>query len=331
MKRLNQFEIFRFIGAIVVLMFHTARETTFFGKLPVILQNGPAWVYFYLLLSGFILTYSFYNNEKFNIKKFYTSRLAKLYPLYFISLLMICIFTGFKGKEKMIIHLFLLQDWVFPKALDYNAAAWYLSALTFLYLLFPILLKLYKKSEKTMIIFSIIILIYGYYIHILFLPLINNEIMHQLFNYFPLVHIGSFMMGISLCRISMKLKKRKVYSYLAIIYIIFLTYFMNNIPTGLPYIGNYITATFIPLIIFLSNDTGFFSKVLDNKLFIFLGSISYSIYIFHIPVQNGFSKFFPELNSGYFIFYLILVIIWSIIMTFSNRKISLIFKGKQTI
>ena len=51
MKRLNQFEIFRFIGAIVVLMFHTARETTFFSKLPVILQNGPAWVHFYLLLS----------------------------------------------------------------------------------------------------------------------------------------------------------------------------------------------------------------------------------------------------------------------------------------
>ena len=100
MKRLNQFEIFRFIGAVIVLMFHTARKTTFFGKLPVILQDGPAWVHFYLLLSGFILTYSFYPNEKIEPKKFYTSRLKKLYPLYFISLLLICIFSGFKGKEK---------------------------------------------------------------------------------------------------------------------------------------------------------------------------------------------------------------------------------------
>lgn len=322
MKRLNQFEIFRFIGAIVVLMFHTARETTFFSKLPVILQNGPAWVHFYLLLSGFILTYSFYNYEKISLRKFYISRFIKLYPLYFISLLMICLFTGFKGKEKMITHLFLLQDWIFPKALNYNAAAWYLSTLAFLYLLFPTLLKLYKKNEKIMIVFSVIILIYTYYIHIIFLPLINNEMMHQLFNYFPLVHLGSFMIGMSLCRICLKFKERRVYSFLAIIYILFLTYYMNNTPTRLPYLGSFITVTFIPLIVFLSRDTGFFSKILDNKLFILLGTFSYPIYIFHIPIREGFSKFSLKLSNKYFVLYFISVIIWSILMTFLNKKIN---------
>ena len=328
MKRLNQLEIFRFIGAVVVLMFHTARETTFFGKLPVILQNGPAWVHFYLLLSGFILTYSFHNNEKINTKKFYISRFIKLYPLYFISLLMVCIFTGFKGKEKMTYHLVLLQDWIFPKALDYNAAAWYLSTLAFLYFLFPILLKLYKKHEKFMITVSIIIMVYTYYIHLMFLPLINDEIMHQLFNYFPLMHLGSFMMGITVFYICLKIKERKIYSFLVIIYIIFLIYFMNNIPAGLPYIGSYITVTFIPLIIFLSKDSGFFSKILDNKFFIFLGSFSYAIYIFHVPIQDGFFKLNLKLNDKYFIFYFIIVLIWSIIMTFFNKKIFLFFKNK---
>lgn len=204
MKRFNQFEIFRFIGAVIVLLFHTAKDTTFFGKLPVILQNGPSLVHFYLILSGFMLTYGFHNNEKIDIKKFYGSRLLKLYPLYFISLLMICIFTGFKGKEKIIIHLFLLQDWIFTKVLDYNAAAWYLFALAFLYLLFPILLKLFMKSKNIMSAVLVIILIYSYYVHVSFLPLINNGTMHQLFNYFPLMHLGNFMDGMTLCRIGLK-------------------------------------------------------------------------------------------------------------------------------
>lgn len=230
----------------------------------------------------------------------------------------------------MIIHLFLLQDWIFTKALDYNAAAWYLSALAFLYLLFPILLKLYQKNKKIMIVFSIIILIYTYYIHVLFLPLINNEIMHQLFNYFPLMHLGSFMAGMSVSIICLKLKERKIFSFLAIFYILFLIYFMNNIPSVLPYLGGYITVTFIPLIIFLSKDSGFFSKILNNKFFIFLGSLSYAIYIFHLPIQEIFLKFIPEQNDRFFIFYFIFVIICSIALTLLNKKILLFLKIKST-
>ena len=326
MKRLEQFEIFRFLGAVVVLLFHTARETSFFHKLPVILQNGPAWVHFYFLLSGFVLTYGFYNYEKIDLKKFYTSRFIKLYPLYFISLLMICFFTGFKGKEKMIGHLFLLQDWIFPKALDYNAAAWYLSALAFLYLLFPNILELFKKYEKTMITVSIVILLYTCYIHTIFLPVADNVIMHQLFNYFPVIHLGSFMAGMSLCRICSKFKNRKIYSFLSVIYIVLLAYFMNNVPSGIPYFGSYVTISFIPLIFFLSKDSGLLSRILSNKIFILLGSFSYAVYIFHLPVKEGFSKFVPVLNNKYFIIYFFTVVLFSVLLTFINKKVLILLK-----
>ena len=47
MKKYNQFEIFRFIGAISVIIFHTARNTVFYNKIPILFQNGSIWVYFF--------------------------------------------------------------------------------------------------------------------------------------------------------------------------------------------------------------------------------------------------------------------------------------------
>ena len=79
MKKYNQFEIFRFIGAISVIIFHTARNTGFYNKIPILFQNGSIWVYFFLVLSGFMLTYS-YSDKEVNIKKFYLTRLFKFYP-----------------------------------------------------------------------------------------------------------------------------------------------------------------------------------------------------------------------------------------------------------
>lgn len=127
----------------------------------------------------------------------------------------------------------------------------------------------------------------------------------------------------------MQNRLKKIYSLLSIVYIVFLVYFMNNIPAEIPYLGSYITVTFIPLILFLSKDSGFSGQILDNKLFISLGSFSYAIYIFHFPIREVFLKFMPKLNNIYFIFYFIIVILWSITMTFFNKKISVFFKTRQ--
>ena len=111
MKKYSQFEIFRFIGAFSVLFFHVVK---FDNNIPVIFKNGPIWVYFFFLLSGFLLSYS-YSKKEINIKKFYLTRLFKFYPLYIFSLMLL-----FKRSGKMIYHIFLIQSWIFGKALNYS-------------------------------------------------------------------------------------------------------------------------------------------------------------------------------------------------------------------
>ena len=68
-EEIQSIEIFRFIGAISVIIFHTARNTDFYNKIPILFQNGSIWVYFFFVLSGFMLTYS-YSDKEVNIKKF---------------------------------------------------------------------------------------------------------------------------------------------------------------------------------------------------------------------------------------------------------------------
>ena len=72
MKKYNQFEIFRFIGAFTVLIFHTAKNTSFYSQVPSLFQNGTIWVYFFFVLSGFMLSYSHFNKD-IDIQNFYVA------------------------------------------------------------------------------------------------------------------------------------------------------------------------------------------------------------------------------------------------------------------
>ena len=94
MKKYNQFEIFRFIGAISVIIFHTARNTDFYNKIPILFQNGSIWVYFFFVLSGFMLTYS-YSDKEVNIKKFYIIYFFFLF--FFVFFFIINLFFFFLG------------------------------------------------------------------------------------------------------------------------------------------------------------------------------------------------------------------------------------------
>jgi len=141
MKKYNQFEIFRFIGALSVFYYHTVTHTQFSSlKLPFILEHGIAWVFFFFLLSGFLLTYV-YSNKNLDTRIFYKTRFFKFYPVYFLSLIL-----TLKFKGTIIYNMLLVQSWIFNRSLSYNSSAWYLSVLAFLLLLFPALLQFRKNK-----------------------------------------------------------------------------------------------------------------------------------------------------------------------------------------
>ena len=109
------------------------------------------------------------------------------------------------------------------------------------------------------------------------------------------MYISTFSLGMLLYDKIKNVKKRNIYSFFTIIYILFLLFVPYN--KLIPYNSTVITLFFIPLIVFLYLDNYFFSKFLRNRFFIYLGGISYSIYVLHRPLYIVFEKFLGGIKS----------------------------------
>ena len=103
------------------------------------------------------------------------------------------------------------------------------------------------------------------------------------------MHVSSFVLGMELLNWIKKFKKRKLYSILVVLYFLFLILF-NQYNIFVPYVSTLVTLGFVPLIVFLILDDGIVSNFLGNKFFVYLGNLSFSIYILHIPLYLGASR-----------------------------------------
>jgi peptidoglycan/LPS O-acetylase OafA/YrhL len=158
----------RFLAALAVFVAHLpGRWPEFdFGTLPF----GAAGVGFFYILSGFILTYVYgsrLNREsgdsqtaevdfevpastRFSYQKFYLRRLARIWPLHLVTLLISLFFvigieTFFNRPHpvgKLLVNGCLLQSWIpnYDWIYSLNGPAWSLSVEAFFYLIFPFLL-----------------------------------------------------------------------------------------------------------------------------------------------------------------------------------------------
>lgn len=142
-------------------------EITFF------LYKGYLWVDFFFILSGFVMAYV-YDIERpkpYSIRDtmhFLIARIARIYPLHFISLLVTllffiivalaglgsgeescCVFDdSLRTPESLIANLFLIQAWGMFDWVTWNFPSWSLSAEFFCYLIFAILLTKDVESRK---------------------------------------------------------------------------------------------------------------------------------------------------------------------------------------
>ena len=171
--------------------------------------------------------------------------------------------------------------------------------------MFPVLLKF--RGNKYFVWFVIIINFYVYYFYnYLFQQNSNSGTVLEFIKYNPLMYISTFSLGMLLYDKIKNIKKRNIYSFFTIIYILFLLFIPYN--KLIPYNSTVIALFFVPLIVFLYLDNYFFSKFLRNKFFIYLGGLSYSIYVLHRPLYIVFEKFVGEIkNYTDFTIYLFMV------------------------
>ncbi|MGV0925571.1 acyltransferase family protein [Empedobacter tilapiae] len=117
--------------------------------------------YFYVL-SGFVMIVAYKNLEKINSKKYYINRLARIYPLHILSMLLVIFFILLEiinnniPKLAVLNHILLIQAWIPRTALTLNAPAWSISVETFFYLLFPFIFQTYQFNKNNYYIYWIL-------------------------------------------------------------------------------------------------------------------------------------------------------------------------------
>ncbi|MEI4801152.1 acyltransferase [Bacillus sp. FJAT-51639] len=271
-----------------------------------ILWAGHEAVILFFILSGLVLTIPFINNEKTNYGEYVLKRIFRIYIPYIVAVLVAIIartlfYSGPKqglsewfnglwnhGFEYKLFfeHLFFIGSF---NNVAYDPVLWSLIHEMRISLVFPLIVYVVKKYKwKKSICIAIVCSLIG----IVLTKLLNSRLNIDV-DYFMTLHYTSmFIIGsilaINLNKILQNKFIIKFRFYLLLIGILIYTYrwwfFPKKVPLHVEIIGDWmIVFGVVSLICALLTDP--FSSIMKYRPLLFLGKISYSLYLYHALVM----------------------------------------------
>jgi peptidoglycan/LPS O-acetylase OafA/YrhL len=318
-RNTNTLYILRFLAALVVILFHYTPVGLGPG-VAFIIKNGNEAVNFFFFISGFVLTISngkFFNGDKakFPKKEFYVKRIARIYPLYVLAILMLLSFHyGIKTIDtptviyRMPFEIAGVQRWLY--AGSFNYPGWSISCEFMFYLLFPFIAQYLRVNRagfaKLVWVYFFVALIATYALSILIkqnLPMLAGKLVVALYLN-PILLISVFLFGVlaGKCFIENKLTFFKnpwnnVLSVVAAAAVIGLAkYYAPNGSVLLK--GGALAPVYFVFITAITSFKTDSTRLFSSKLFIFLGEISYGMYIFQYPVYVFYTRYVTKMETG---------------------------------
>ena len=323
-----------------VVFFH------FGGILPIprtspwsqIIRAGDVSVSYFFTLSGFIMAVAYFRTDgKLNVVRYAVARIARIYPLYLLSLLLIAplvMYQGDHGKRVLLLNLALLQAW-FPRyALTFNSPAWSLSVEAFFYVCFPLLLWVFaRRSPRALVIIAGAFWVGSQVTHAYLLKNYYQpypSLVHSALSFFPLIHLNAFIVGLILGILFKKFREHIQLSRFVTaggiilstgVICVFLAYwkvFAARLDLDVVLTNGLLAPLFGVFILFLALDQSWIARTMQQKWLVLLGEASYGIYILQEPFsQYYFYHFAPHTNWSEIIisygFYILLIVLAVII------------------
>jgi len=349
----------RFIAASLVIIHHIEQFKGVFNfpnywDNKVILVIGKLGVILFFVLSGFLISFLLFKEHEvtntISVKKFYIRRILRIWPLYFLIILssffifpfldFFCL-PGF-GKEVIWDNLFfklLLFTTFLPNLvlhiygmIPYASQTWSIGAEEQFYLIWPVLNK--KIKSKWLLMFAVIFVYLFIKRYIYYLPHTTYfDIFRGFWKSTPIdcMAIGGIFALIvyddkPIVNRLRKILFSKIIQWvilLATIYLISIGYKVESFQYEF-----YSLLFGILIINFACNKDRIFS--MENKVFNYLGKISYGLYMFH-PIVVVFSiKLCEILNfkSNYFLYPMVFILI-IILASLSYEFFEKIFINKK--
>ena len=296
--RIEQLTFTRFLAAISIVVFHFGTKLFPFNleATNFLFQHANIGVSYFFILSGFVMIVAYGNKDKVDYADYIKKRFARLYPVYLLAILLYLVYVLVKPYHNsndykgLFLNIALAQSWVPGQALTFNSPGWSLSVEMFFYLSFPLLYNyFYRKTvlRKSALVVLLVFVISQLLLHYLLYSSFYKgfpSASHDFVHYFPLMHINEFLIGnIAGLFFLHSGYKRKNYD-LIIIALTAAVALLLKFQFGISYHNGMLAFFFVPLIFLISLNTGFLTRISNNKLLVFLGEISYGIYILQMPV-----------------------------------------------
>ncbi len=292
----------RAIAVLSVIIYHIE----FFFLNSRILSGGFIGVDIFFVISGYLITSIIIKeidlSDKFSLLNFYKKRIRRIFPVLFVTIFFSIIFAwlylipgSFMDFAKSIIaSIFFVSNYFFYfEGLIYNndqsllkplLHTWSLSVEEQFYIFFPVLLIFLNRFIKQNIFIFLIITFL-----ISFLISVYTTAYNTNFSFFStLSRVWEILAGSLIAYYQIRNKKKyfKYQNFFTLVGLFFILYsllFFNektlhpSLITLIPIIGTC-------LIIFYSDTKNYVTMFLSNFLFVRIGLISYSLYLWHFPV-----------------------------------------------
>ena len=332
----------RFFFIILVVLSHYIGSSFDFG--------GECGVSFFFMLSGFVLSLAYserITKGLFSTKHFVVKQWIKIYPLHILTF--IVMFALDIRLEKycditaVIANILLLQSWVPADSFYFvaNSPSWFLCDILFFYVVFSSLNKYILRSDnrKLLAISLVVILLY-----ICLMAVLPTYLVNPILYANPLTRLLDFIVGIILYKLYIsdngialrdKLNGKSFLTVslmeLSVILLVVITAILYpHLPQRVRTVSIFWLA--IPLFIYFfamtDKHSGVISKFLQGKTMLWLGNISFCIYIIHAPVLRIFNSI--SVHTGiadstlvhFILFTTILILFSHITNKFNNALIS---------
>src|SRR5579875_539178 len=296
--KLPQLTFTRFIAATAIVIYHDKGLSYPFDGLGI--QNFVSFwncmVSYFFVLLGFILVVSSFKNGfvKVDKKVFWINRFARIYPLYFFALIMYLVLSLNANHklesltaDKFFLTSLLIQSWSPSHAMDYNGPSWSLSVEMFFYCFFPFLIILFEKlslSSKALVaslVWAVSLLLYIFFI--------KDGYSYNFTHYFPLLHLNEFLLGMFTAYVYLShsdiINHNKKFLLLFLTGSACLTIYLiitHNSFIKEYYANGLFAPLFAVMILYLCTNTNSIRKYLGHRLAVYLGEISYGVYILQI-------------------------------------------------
>ena len=299
----------RFFAALYVVFFHTRWGVSPGSALDRLLSVGYASVCFFFLLSGYILgTVYLATGKSVAPRNFYLARFARIYPLYFVSVLADFPFAlagriakyGLLVAFKRVLVLFacstfMLQMWL-PMDAIINIPSWSLAIETVFYLSFPFLgLTLWRLRKRSLLITALSL----YAVSVLLQWAIIPYNPAQITGWVLPSYVATFAIGILVARWQAlppegATEPRVPDSTAWIVFILACLGFASVVYAS-PWLarigiafGLFLAPVFAAAIWLLSSARILPVRLLNTKWLVVLGEASYGLYLLQLPVLHLF-------------------------------------------